>query len=135
MASGWSHLEVAKNLLKDHDADAYMVFEDDIKFIVNKSIVFDYLKHVPPNTDYINFARDITFHPLNPVLDRNEYFYLVRKQYTNNASSYLLTKQGASKILSFTNGCVGPAFDTIVCTLCMQGDLDFQVQVDGTLLL
>ena len=133
LASGWSHLEVSKLLLADMDADAYMVFEDDIKFLSSRETLFDYLKHVPQEVDHINFAKTVPFYPFFPTYFVGDgYYFHIMERHTCNASSYLITKSGALKILLYTNGCIGTCHDNLACQAHNYCMLDFIMMAPTT---
>ena len=96
----WSHYDVYQRLLTDDDADAYLVLEDDAELACRLETVLEALRHLPPTYDVIRTTAS-RWYPFAKVQDYNAYYYTFQKRFTNYTTSYLVSKQGARKLLAY----------------------------------
>jgi GR25 family glycosyltransferase involved in LPS biosynthesis len=99
----WSHLEVYKKLLNDKFYDNYIIFEDDFELLTSIQYLMDALMNLPTDYDicHIAFSDWYPFIRLNKI---NDYFYDIHRQFFNRATAYIISKSGARKLLTFSNG-------------------------------
>jgi len=105
MGCAWSHLSLYENLVMDKDYDAYFIFEDDNVHISEfKMPTFEF--------DLIQYAKRVEWYPILFTEKINEDYSFIARRYINMASSYLISKAGAAKLLRFSQGQISlPADD------------------------
>jgi hypothetical protein len=95
-----SHLFVCEQLLFDDKHDFYLVLEDDCDLLVDNKILQEYLENLPESFDFIHLDMSDAYE-FEKTIKENNYFYNVKKQFFNRASSYIISKIGASKYVSY----------------------------------
>jgi GR25 family glycosyltransferase involved in LPS biosynthesis len=109
----WSHHNVYKKLVSDEDTDAYLVLEDDAELICSLEYLTESLQNLPNTFDIIRTSPSI-WYPYNKTHNINSYFYEYQKRYSNCATSYFISKEGAKKAIAYINGKLNiPADDVL----------------------
>jgi GR25 family glycosyltransferase involved in LPS biosynthesis len=117
MGCAWSHLLLYENLIMDKDYDAYFIFEDDnIHVAPFKIPTFEF--------DLIQYAKNVQWNPIVFAEKINEDYSHIRRDYINMASSYLVSKAGAAKILRFSQGQISLPADDLFANAFLYGQLD-----------
>ncbi len=99
----WSHYNAYQKLLDDPDADAYLVLEDDAELLCSLETVKDVLQHVPAEFDILRTTPSV-WYPFAKTGSVNSHFYAYKKQYTSHATSYIISKSGALKMVTYLGG-------------------------------
>ena len=93
----WSHYDLYKRLTAEADTDAYLVLEDDAELVCSLETILESLQHLPQDYDVIRTTAS-TWYPFIKLQDYNPYYYTFQKRFTNFATSYLVSKQGAQTV-------------------------------------
>lgn len=106
LGAAWSHLNLYKKLLDDNRYQFYLILEDDT-VILDVDYLEKILCNLPPHFDIAHLSTSI-WNGLVKFQRVNDFFYTPRRDYFNCAASYIVSKSGAKKLLSFAN-------DSIFC--------------------
>jgi GR25 family glycosyltransferase involved in LPS biosynthesis len=93
-----SHLLLYQQLVLDNDADAYLICEDDARLAVTPSEFAEFIGSLPPQFDCVHLNESV-WYPMVHSKTVNDRYMTIRRQFFNNAASYILSKQGALKLL------------------------------------
>lgn len=96
----WSHWEIYKRLLIDPDADAYIIFEDDFKQIVDDDTLCAAISNLPQAFDICRINAS-EWYPYIPREQITSHFATYEKRYSNHTTAYIVSKEGAAKLLLF----------------------------------
>lgn len=96
----WSHYNVYQKLIDDRGADAYLVLEDDAEMICPLEKVQEILQNIPQYFDILRTSPS-QWYPFAKTESINPYFYAYKKQYTSHATSYVISKSGALKMVTY----------------------------------
>lgn len=102
IACALSHILVYKQLLEDPHHDAYVVCEDDAQPNVSAEVINTYLSNVPMHFDVIHVNKS-QWWPLQCAEPVNDYYSKIEKQFFSCAATYIVSKQGARKIMVATH--------------------------------
>lgn len=100
-----SHINIWKKLIKDNDAKYYLVLEDDVKKIDIENLNQLIQKLDTINFDIISFYCTFLCLSLNNKnkIKINENLYLQKNIYPLTTTGYIISKQGAEKIIKLIN--------------------------------
>jgi len=115
----WSHINMYEKLVKDEDCDAYLIFEDDAVLLKN----LDVLKQLPPSFDVCQLCHS-TWYPYEKTSRVNKSFYNIVKKYFNYAAAYVITKEGAQKILNYLDGHVNVPADDLLSNMFIENKIE-----------
>lgn len=119
LGCAWTHHNLYYQLcFEEKEYDNYLIIEDDTMFInENESIkeLNNILIFLDNNFNFeIIILNESLFYPFIKEKQINEYFTTIKKQLFNYASSYIISKNGARKLLSYTPNCINfPADDLL----------------------
>lgn len=122
-ACSWSHIKIYKKIIdENNDKMKYLIFEDDAWF---NSDIPDFIKlfknvinNVPENYDLCHLG-DSYFRPFYKKNKINDYFYDIYTYPINNAHAYLISINGAKKILDYCKDTITQPPDTLIAS-CLQ---------------
>jgi GR25 family glycosyltransferase involved in LPS biosynthesis len=102
LGCAWSQINIYNKLLYDNEYDQYLILEDDAFLLKNINKLKELLLNLPGYFDvcHIGYSDWNPFEKSNKI---NDYFYSINKNYFNRCTSYILSKTGAQKILSYHN--------------------------------
>lgn len=129
MGCSWSHLNIYEMLIKDEHNDVYMVLEDDAQFVVSPTEFNNFLKNLPTPDSYdICHIFSSEFYEFNKIKQINSHYWIPERNFFNNASGYIVTKEGAKKLLSAVYPLMGLPADDLLSNLYIFSK-DFRVIV------
>lgn len=99
----WSHYRIYEKLVADTTADIYLVLEDDAERQCPIEQILESLRQRPPYFDVIRTTASL-YYPFAKHMDFNSHFYTYQKRFSNYTTSYLVSKQGAQKLLDYAAG-------------------------------
>lgn len=113
LGCAWSHLTIYKKLINDNKYDQYLVLEDDANLVIELHELYKYIIEIPNDADlcHIGYA---DWYPFKLSKKKNNIYYYVEKEFFNRTTSYIITKNGAKKLLNYSNGFINlPADDLL----------------------
>lgn len=128
LGASWSHMLLYEKLLGDTENDAYLILEDDVDFDTeNFAVVLKDINDlkVPFDIIHLTYSQFFPFAKEEKVTDN---LYRPRKQYFNGANAYIVTKAGASKLLSSSQRMVSKPPDDLLSNTYI-GRADFTVLI------
>ena len=132
LACSWSHLLVYEQLIVDQTYDQYLVLENDAELIA-PGLLVELLEHLPEGFDLAHLGTS-EWYRFDRVSAVNAHYWGIRKQYFNNAHAYILSKNGARKLLAFADGTISlPADDLLSNAFLMTPDFDVIVPLENPL--
>jgi glycosyl transferase family 25 len=98
LGCAWSHINIYKTLLKDNSVDKYLIFEDDVEIIESLEYVYECLIKIPSDFDMCHVSKSDWY---NFVFNNkvNEMWNTIHKEYFNRLTAYIISKNGAKKIV------------------------------------
>ena len=113
LGCAWSQLCLYKQLIHDETFDKYLILEDDALLTSDFETIVNILNNIPIDSDVCHIGES-TWYPFKITNKINDFFYEYERQYCNNNTSYIITKNGATKLLEFTkNRILFPADDLL----------------------
>jgi GR25 family glycosyltransferase involved in LPS biosynthesis len=109
----WSHLNIYNKLLNDNNFDKYLILEDDAKLNSTLNYLVEHLLNIPDNYDVCHIGES-TYYPFQKNDKINHLFYNIHKKCFNNLTSYIISKNGAHKIIQYTNNYINMPADDIL---------------------
>jgi GR25 family glycosyltransferase involved in LPS biosynthesis len=95
-----SHLFICDELIFDDEYEYYLVLEDDSSLNVDENTLYEYINNLPENFDFIHLDKS-EYNEFEKTNKENEYYYNIKKKFFNRTSSYIISKSGAAKYVSF----------------------------------
>lgn len=127
MGCALSHLKIYKKLVDDTIYDKYLILEDDVELIASLDDLYDIMCNIPNNFDMLHLAKSDWF-PFIKYQKINNFFYDIHKRYFNRTTAYMISKNGANKLLNYTNNYINiPADDLLSHTVLNDNDFKFYV--------
>jgi GR25 family glycosyltransferase involved in LPS biosynthesis len=98
LGCAWSHINIYKTLLKDNSVDKYLIFEDDVEIVESLEYVYECLIKIPSDFDMCHVSKSDWY---NFVFNNkvNEMWNTIHKEYFNRLTAYIISKNGAKKIV------------------------------------
>ncbi len=115
-----SHRLLYEQLVNDKDNEYYIILEDDVIPIVNKDVFEDYLKNLPTSFDLIQLCHSI-WYPYKQTHNYNSHYSNITKRYFNGTMSYIISKQGAEKLLDSMGDNIDNAADDLLSNAFING--------------
>lgn len=122
-ACSWSHINIYKQIVAEDNPDMkYLIFEDDAWFSIDIpdfiKLFKDVIKNVPEDYDLCHFGNSEYrhFYKKNKI---NDSFYEIYKYPINNAHAYLISLNGAKKMLDYCKNTIREPPDTLIAS-CLQ---------------
>lgn len=90
------------NLLQFHQGvERYLIFEDDASLLVEPNVVRKYLANIPQDFDMAYLNSESKWYPIEKTQKVNEYYSDIARQHFNASVSYVVSRQGAAKLLAY----------------------------------
>lgn len=124
LGCAWSHLDVYEQLIQDSQNQAYLILEDDASLNVSVEDLHDFLKNLPAfDTFDICHIFESEWYGFVQILPVNSHYWKIKRQFFNHTGAYIVTKNGARKLLNATYPCMGlPADDLLSNTFLFRDD-------------
>jgi GR25 family glycosyltransferase involved in LPS biosynthesis len=126
LGAAWSHMNLYNKLVKDNNYDNYIILEDDSLFNGSIDNFINILQHIPNNFDVLHIAKS-EWYDFNRQKKVNEYFYEIEKRFFSCAGGYIISKQGANKLLSCTKNNINIPADDLLSNNFLFGQLNVYV--------
>lgn len=97
-----SHMLVYRKLAEDPNHSYYVVCEDDAMPNVGVDVIKEYLVTLPAQFDVVHINADCQWWPLERTEAVNTHYCKIQKQFFNSTATYIVSKQGAEKLLKAT---------------------------------
>ena len=127
LGCAWSHLNIYKKLCSDKLYNKYLIFEDDACLSEKLDIIYNTLNNLPNIFDICHISLS-DWYPFNKTDKENNYFYNIEKKFFNRTTSYIISKEGALKLLKYSNNYINIPSDDLVCNSFINND-DFKLYV------
>ena len=125
----WSHLNLFKQLVEDKKEGStyYLILEDDVELVKPLDELYELLQHIPSDMDLCHLAKS-DWYPFIKTKPVNAYFYECQKHFFNRTTSYIVSKKGAEKLLTYHKGEINvPIDDLFNMTFRLTPDFRFYV--------
>lgn len=119
--ASWSHIYLYEKLLRDDKYDFYLIFEDDAQFVRDIESFLKILNEVPEDFDFIHLALS-DWYPFLRKETVNDSFYIPVKRYFNRLTSYIVSKNGAKKLLERTKNYINIPCDDLISSTYLKSD-------------
>ena len=118
LGCAWSHYRVYEKLVADDAANSYLVLEDDAELTVTTERLVEYINNIPSGFD---ICRTTVSHwyPYKKLYPINPYYFVYERRFSNSATSYIISKSGAQKLLTFMNNHLNIPADDVLSMLFM----------------
>uniref|UniRef100_A0A6C0EFK9 Glycosyl transferase family 25 domain-containing protein n=1 Tax=viral metagenome TaxID=1070528 RepID=A0A6C0EFK9_9ZZZZ len=127
LGCAWSHLCIYKQLIDDKDFDKYLILEDDALLTSDFESLINILNNIPNQSDVCHIGES-TWYPFKITNKMNDFFYEYERKYFNHTTSYIITKNGANKLLKFTKDMIlVPADDLLSNAKLYSNDFNLYV--------
>jgi len=127
LGCSWSQINIYKKLLKDKIYDKYLVLEDDAIFESNLENLMNILINIPEDIDIGHLGKSECFN--FKLKDKiNDYYYSIEKEFFNRTTSYIISKNGAKKLLEYVNNIITRPADDLLSNYFIKND-NFNVYV------
>lgn len=128
VACAWSHLLLYKRLINDPDPDvgAYLILEDDTHAIVDSNTIKEYMANLPVDFDVAYLSDASRYSPIHRLVNEmvNEHYTKIKRQCFNYASSYIVSRKGAARLLTFCGDCIVMPADDVLSTAFVNKEID-----------
>lgn len=112
--------------MKQEHVDKYLIFEDDVEFFESLEYLYECLNTIPNEIDMCHIAKAdwYSFIKQNKI---NDIWFTVAKQYFNRLTAYIVSKEGATKILQHVANCIDIPADDLLSNMHMDNRLNVYV--------
>lgn len=113
LGCAWSHYRVYEKLVAEDTINSYLVLEDDAELMVATERLIEYISNILSGFD---ICRTTVSHwyPYKKLYAVNPYYFVYERRFSNSATSYIISKSGAKKLLTFMNNNLNiPADDVL----------------------
>jgi len=126
LGCAWSHINIYKSLLKEKHVDKYLIFEDDAEFVESLEYAYNCLINIPSDFDICHISKSDWYKFIfnNKI---NEFWNTIHKQYFNRTTCYIVSKNGAEKILHYTKDSINIPSDDLLSTMHIHDKLGVYV--------
>ena len=114
----WSHIKMYEKLLADTEADNYLIMEDDAQIVGDLSL----LRNLPSDFDLAHVATS-DCHPFVKTTQVNTSFFNIKKKFFNHTTAYVVSKAGARKLLTYTDGHINIPADDLHSNSFIKGNI------------
>lgn len=97
-----SHILIYNLLQYQTHCDYFLLFEDDASLLLDANTVRKYLANLPPTFDLAFLNSESKWYPLELTDPINDYYSNIKRQFLNASVSYVVSKQGAAKLLGYS---------------------------------
>jgi GR25 family glycosyltransferase involved in LPS biosynthesis len=115
----WSQIKLYQKLIADSRYNNYLIFEDDAELVGDISI----LNNLPSSFDIIKLCSS-DWNPYVKTTSVNKNFFNIEKNFTSRNTAYLVSKEGARKLLNITNGHVNVPADDLISNAFIRNQID-----------
>jgi len=126
MGAAISHLNIYSKLISDTYYDNYLIIEDDAELVSSLDQLYNTLNNIPNTFDVCHIAKS-DWYPFILQTQMNEYFYKCAKQYFNRTTAYVISKQGATKLLNHSNSYINIPCDDLLSNSYIKHDFNLYV--------
>lgn len=126
LGAAWSHINIYKSLFNEAHIDKYLIFEDDVEFVESLEYLYECLTNIPNEIDMCHIAKAdwYSFIKQNKI---NDIWFTVAKQYFNRLTAYIVSKEGATKILQHVTNCIHVPCDDLLSNMHLANRLSVYV--------
>jgi GR25 family glycosyltransferase involved in LPS biosynthesis len=126
LGAAWSHINIYKSLLKEEHVDKYLIFEDDAEFVESLEYAYNCLVNIPSEFDVCHVAKSDWYKFIfnNKI---NEFWNTIHKEYFNRLTGYIVSKNGAEKILNYTKDSINIPCDDLLSNMHLINKLNVYV--------
>ena len=126
----WSHLNVLQQLLTEPAGTYYLIMEDDVELVKPLNELYELLQSMPLDADMCHLAKSDCY-PFGRTKQVNDYFYECEKRFFNKTTAYLISQNGAQKVLDYTKNYINvPADDLFNMIYRLIPDFNFYVPAE-----
>ncbi len=125
LGCAWTHINIYDKLTNiDNEIDNYVIFEDDVEMNEEDiDYLYKLLDNIPQNYDILHIAKSECYNFIRK--DKvNEYYYTIEKRFFNGTTSYIVSKNGANKLLRLTENCINIPADDLLSNNFLMGNID-----------
>ena len=126
LGAAWSHINIYKSLLREVHVDKYLIFEDDVEFVESLEYLYECLTSIPNDCDMCHIAK-ADWYPFIKQNKINDIWYTVVKQYFNRLTAYIVSKEGAKKILQHVTNYINIPCDDLLSSMHLANKLNVYV--------
>lgn len=116
LGCAWSHMNIYKSLLDEVSIDKYLILEDDAEIVESLEYLYKCLSTIPNDIDMCHIAKS-DWYPFVLFNNVNEMWYDVKKSYFNRTTAYIVSKNGAQKILDYAKDHIDVPADDILSNM------------------
>jgi GR25 family glycosyltransferase involved in LPS biosynthesis len=126
LGCAWSHINIYKSLLKEEHVDKYLIFEDDVEFVESLEYAYNCLINIPSDFDVCHISKSDWYNFIfnNKI---NEFWNTIHKEYFNRLTGYVVSKNGAEKILHYTKDSINIPADDLLSHMHIEDKLQVYV--------
>ena len=126
LGAAWSHINIYKSLLKEQHVDKYLIFEDDVEFVESLEYAYNCLINIPNYFDVCHISKS-DWHKFIFTNKINEFWNTIHKEYFNRLTGYIVSKNGAEKILHYTKDSINIPCDDLLSNMHLNNKLNVYV--------
>ena len=126
LGAAWSHINLYKSLLKEKHVDKYLIFEDDAEFVESLEYAYNCLINIPNYFDVCHISKS-DWHKFIFTNKINEFWNTIHKEYFNRLTGYIVSKNGAEKILHYTKDSINIPCDDLLSNMHLNNKLNVYV--------
>lgn len=97
-----SHLLIYNMIQFERTFNHYLILEDDAIVLHNPEKIRKYLANIPESYEMIYLNSESKWFPIINTTDVNDYYTKIQRRHFNASVSYMLSKQGAAKLLAYS---------------------------------
>jgi len=118
LGCAWSHMNIYKSLLEEVSVSVnkYLIFEDDVEMVESLEYLYKCLSTIPNDIDMCHIAKS-DWYPFVLFNNINEMWYDVKKSYFNRLTAYVVSKNGAQKIVDYAKDNIDVPADDILSNM------------------
>lgn len=109
-----SHQLLYNALQFQTDFDHFLIMEDDASLLQSPETIRKYLANLPQQFDLAFLNSESKWYPLELTDPVNDYYSNIKRKFLNAPVSYVVSKQGAAKLLAYTRNDVTRPPDDLV---------------------
>ncbi len=125
LGCAWTHINIYDKLVSaENEIDNYLIFEDDAEMNEEDiDYLYKLLDNMPQNYDVLHIAKSDCYDFIKK--DKvNEYYYTIEKRFFNRLTAYIVSKNGANKLLRLTENCINIPADDLLSNNFLMGNID-----------
>lgn len=115
----WSHIKIYEKLIEDPKYNYYLVLENDAELVGDISVLHD----LPDNFDLIHLAPSVSFE-FCKTSKVNKSFFNIIKRFFSCTAAYIVSKQGANKLLAITKKHVNVPADDLLSNAFIRDQIE-----------